>query len=85
MCRKLQILLVDDETAITDNLSPFLERSGFQVTVSINGKDACSVPGSSFGPALVRAMVTRHGDKAAIRSRPNQSAKMTLRLSVDGG
>jgi DNA-binding response OmpR family regulator len=34
------ILLVDDEQAITDNLSPFLERSGFQVTVAADGEQA---------------------------------------------
>jgi DNA-binding response OmpR family regulator len=26
------ILLVDDETAITENLAPFLERAGFKVS-----------------------------------------------------
>jgi len=40
MERSTRILLVDDEAAITDNLSPFLERSGFQVTVSTNGQEA---------------------------------------------
>jgi DNA-binding response OmpR family regulator len=33
-------LLVDDETAITDNLAPFLSRSGFTVTVAANGEEA---------------------------------------------
>jgi DNA-binding response OmpR family regulator len=37
---KPSILLVDDETAITDNLAPFLQRSGFTVTVAGNGEDA---------------------------------------------
>ena len=37
---KPSILLVDDETAITDNLSPFLTRSGFAVTVAANGEEA---------------------------------------------
>lgn len=40
MERSTRILLVDDEAAIIDNLSPFLERSGFQVTVSTNGEEA---------------------------------------------
>jgi DNA-binding response OmpR family regulator len=35
-----QILLVDDERAITDNLAPFLERSGFDVIVAGNGEEA---------------------------------------------
>jgi DNA-binding response OmpR family regulator len=37
---KPSILLVDDETAITDNLAPFLSRSGFSVAVAANGEDA---------------------------------------------
>jgi len=34
------ILLVDDEEAITANLAPFLERSGFVVHIATNGEDA---------------------------------------------
>ncbi len=34
------ILLVDDDTAITDNLAPFLGRSGFIVWVASNGDEA---------------------------------------------
>jgi DNA-binding response OmpR family regulator len=34
------ILLVDDESAITDNLTPFLKRSGFEVSVASNGEEA---------------------------------------------
>jgi DNA-binding response OmpR family regulator len=37
---KPNILLVDDETAITDNLAPFLERSGYTVTVAGDGQEA---------------------------------------------
>ena len=37
---KTSILLVDDETAITDNLAPFLTRSGFAVAVASNGEEA---------------------------------------------
>jgi DNA-binding response OmpR family regulator len=37
---KASILLVDDETAITDNLAPFLSRSGFTVMVASNGVEA---------------------------------------------
>jgi DNA-binding response OmpR family regulator len=38
--KKHRILLVDDETAITDNLAPFLVRSGFGVDTASNGKEA---------------------------------------------
>lgn len=34
------ILLVDDERAITDNLAPFLRRSGFEVSVAADGLEA---------------------------------------------
>ena len=37
------ILLVDDEPAITDNLTPFLQRSGFNVSVASNGEEALAV------------------------------------------
>jgi DNA-binding response OmpR family regulator len=40
MTPKPYILLADDETAITDNLAPFLSRSGFSVAVAANGEDA---------------------------------------------
>jgi DNA-binding response OmpR family regulator len=40
MNSKPSILLVDDETAITDNLAPFLSRSGFAVAVASNGEEA---------------------------------------------
>lgn len=40
MERKPSILLVDDSRAITENLTPFLERSGFSVTVAVDGQDA---------------------------------------------
>jgi DNA-binding response OmpR family regulator len=37
------ILLVDDESAITDNLTPFLQRSGFDVYTASNGEDALEI------------------------------------------
>jgi DNA-binding response OmpR family regulator len=47
-----KILLVDDETAITDNLAPFLQRTGFAVEVAVNGQDALAqVP--RFAPDLI--------------------------------
>ena len=38
--KKPRVLLVDDESAITDNLSPFLERAGFEVGVAEDGEAA---------------------------------------------
>ncbi|RPI85179.1 MAG: DNA-binding response regulator [Chloroflexi bacterium] len=49
---KAKVLLVDDETAITTNLAPFLERAGFSVDVAPNGEDALRKV-STFGPNLV--------------------------------
>jgi len=40
MNTKQKLLLVDDETAITDRLSPFLSRAGFEVKVVADGEAA---------------------------------------------
>jgi len=40
MAELQKVLLVDDESAITDNLAPFLERSGFEVLVASDGEQA---------------------------------------------
>jgi len=47
-----RLLLVDDETAITENLAPFLERAGFAVTVAANGVQALQQVGA-FEPDLI--------------------------------
>jgi DNA-binding response OmpR family regulator len=52
MMAKSRVLLVDDERAITANLAPFLERSGFVVAVAADGEEALHQV-SSFGPDLV--------------------------------
>lgn len=45
-------MLIDDEEAITTNLSPFLERAGFDVAVAVDGEDALrQIP--SFHPDLI--------------------------------
>jgi len=40
MNNKPKLLLVDDETAITDRLAPFLSRAGFEVRVAADGEAA---------------------------------------------
>jgi DNA-binding response OmpR family regulator len=40
MTAKPRILLVDDEQAITANLAPFVERSGFVVAIAADGEKA---------------------------------------------
>jgi DNA-binding response OmpR family regulator len=52
MPAKPKILLVDDEPAITTNLAPFLDRSGFVVTTAADGEEALHQV-SSFGPDLI--------------------------------
>jgi DNA-binding response OmpR family regulator len=52
MSRKSKVLLVDDETAITKNLAPFLERAGYTIAVAANGEDAL-IKVSSFSPDLI--------------------------------
>lgn len=47
-----KVLLVDDEQAITSNLAPFLERSGFSVAVANDGQETLHQV-SDFGPALI--------------------------------
>jgi DNA-binding response OmpR family regulator len=47
-----KLLLVDDESAITANLAPFLERSGFDVVVAADGEEALHQI-SSFAPDLI--------------------------------
>ena len=46
------ILLVDDERAITDNLAPFLQRTGFVVEVAVDGEDALN-KAARFSPDLI--------------------------------
>jgi DNA-binding response OmpR family regulator len=49
---KPKILLVDDETAITNNLAPFLSRAGFEVVVAADGEQALANV-ESFAPGLI--------------------------------
>jgi len=52
---KPRVLLVDDESAITANLAPFLERAGFTVAVAADGEEALSQI-ASFAPNLIILM-----------------------------
>jgi DNA-binding response OmpR family regulator len=51
-----KVLLVDDESAITDNLAPFLVRSGLEVEVARDGQEALDKT-ASFAPDLIVADV----------------------------
>ncbi len=50
--KRSRILLVDDESAITDNLAPFLERAGYDIGVAANGEEALK-KAASFNPDLI--------------------------------
>jgi DNA-binding response OmpR family regulator len=52
MDKKPRILLVDDETAITTNLAPILERAGLNVTIAAEGEEAL-MKASQVGPDLL--------------------------------
>jgi DNA-binding response OmpR family regulator len=49
---KRRILLVDDESAITDHLAPFLSRAGFEMAVAPDGETALQEV-DSFDPHLI--------------------------------
>ena len=49
MVSQPKILLVDDEQAITSNLAPFLERSGFTIEVAGDGEEALYVWDEAIG------------------------------------
>jgi len=49
---KPKVLLVDDDSAITESLAPFLERAGFTVSVAVDGQDALQRIGS-LAPDLI--------------------------------
>jgi DNA-binding response OmpR family regulator len=52
MANKPKLLLVDDETAITDRLAPFLSRAGYAVKVAADGEAALR-EAVSYGPELI--------------------------------
>lgn len=53
MDKRPKILLVDDETAITANLAPILERSGLQVTIAAEGEAALRKVGEILPDLLI--------------------------------
>ena len=63
------ILLVDDEEAITANLSPFLERSGYGVLIATNGEEALEKI-QEIGPDLVvmDVLMPKMDGREALRS-----------------
>ncbi len=62
------ILLVDDETAITENLAPLLARAGFRVTTAGDGRAALELTQSQHPDLLVMdVLMPRLDGRAALR------------------
>jgi DNA-binding response OmpR family regulator len=74
---KPSILLVDDESAITDNLSPFLIRSGFMVTVASNGEEALLKVGSVHPDLIVLDVLMPRLDGREVLRRLRQGGDWT--------
>ena len=74
---KPSILLVDDETAITDNLAPFLSWSGFSVTVACNGEEALQQVSVSQPDLLVLDVLMPRLDGREVLRHLRQSGNWT--------
>ena len=75
--RSGRILLVDDESAITSNLAPFLERTGFVVATAANGETALQLM-KDFQPdlAVLDVLMPRMDGREVLR-RIRQSGNFT--------
>ena len=74
---KPSILLVDDETAITDNLAPFLNRSGFAVAVAANGEQALEKVASGKPDLLVLDVLMPRLDGREVLRQLRQAGNWT--------
>ncbi len=70
---KPDLLLIDDEAAITDNLAPFLTRSGFNVSVASNGEEALDRLASSHFDLLILDVLMPRLDGREVLRRLRQS------------
>ena len=80
------VLLVDDEPAITDNLAPFLQRAGFEVTVAADG-DAALARIQAREPDLVVLDVLMPGTdgRAVLREVRRQGRTVPIILLTQVG
>ncbi len=77
MQTKPSILLVDDETAITENLAPFLSRSGFLVMVASNGEEALQKVSLNHPDLLVLDVLMPRLDGREVLRQLRQSGNWT--------
>jgi len=72
-----KILLVDDESAITDNLAPFLQRTGFSVEVAVDGQDALDKASRSAPDLIVSDVLMPRLDGREMLRRLRQAGDWT--------
>ncbi|MEM8531726.1 MAG: response regulator transcription factor, partial [Chloroflexota bacterium] len=77
MFSKPHILLVDDETAITMNLAPFLERSGFSVDVAADGLAALEILAQTTPSIIVLDVLMPHMDGREVLRHLRQQVNWT--------
>jgi DNA-binding response OmpR family regulator len=75
--RPSQILLVDDELAITENLAPFLERAGYGVTVAEDGMVALNRVNESTPDLVVLDVLMPRMDGREVLRSLRQSGNWT--------
>jgi DNA-binding response OmpR family regulator len=78
---KQRVLLVDDETGITTNLAPFLERSGYEVGIAVDGEEALREV-ASFHPDLMPRL---NGREVLRRLREANNWTPVILLTQVGG
>ncbi|MCB8983175.1 MAG: response regulator transcription factor [Ardenticatenaceae bacterium] len=71
------ILLVDDETAITENLAPLLARAGFRVTTAGDGRAALQLAQNQHPDLIVMDVLMPQLDGRAALRRLRQSGDWT--------
>src|SRR5690606_25360003 len=82
-----RVILVDDEAAITANLSPFLERAGFEVAVAADGVSALAQI-AVFRPDLIVLdvlMPQMNGREVLRRLREAENWTPVILLTQVGG
>jgi DNA-binding response OmpR family regulator len=77
MNSKPSLLLVDDETAITANLAPFLERTGFVVTIASDGLQALEQVAASPPDLLILDVLMPRLDGREVLRQLRQAGNWT--------
>lgn len=86
MTIKPSILLVDDEVAITDNLAPFLDRSGYDVTLACNGEEALKkVAGQQPDLIILDVLMPRLNGREVLRKLRNEGNWVPIILLTQVG